>query len=329
MDHKIFISYARDDYYDQNNQVIPNNIIQRIEDVLNDNDYSYWIDRENIHAAADFVDRIIDAIKKSKVFILVLTENSRDAYFVTCELRKAVAEGKKIILIKAIDEIPESIEFLLTSHVEYIDYFISPEQAIHKLIRSLNVIFDDSLRKLKDILEELEKKRDTLDVNILEYRSFQEKLQNELLVKSEERRCIDTEISLREKSIELLKEEENKTEKSKGEILLEIAKVQVQIEEIVGPQKQKEKILTLETEQNSSTDIDASSIIDSEDLKDDSIVVKTVKIKEENAESIDAENEHNSLEEELIIPKPDFTEDGYKFMMGYYDQSKNKEKKEN
>lgn len=319
MNHKIFISYAREDYYDPDGKVISGNIVQSIEKVLTDNNHSYWIDR-NINGGKDWLDDIIKAIKQCKIFIIVLTENAGDSHYVACELKKAIDLKKEIIPIKAVSEIPEKISFLLTSHIEYIDYINSPNTAITKLTQSINIIFDDSLKKLEDLLEASKKERNELDGHIARYCKFQEILQKEIEIKKKEKEYLEYEISVREESIALIRIKEKSTEVEKDSLLVEIANLQRQIEALLTS-----KANSINTN-SANTDVLHETIpiiSDIEDLKDNSKVSKPIVTQEENivqdSNVVAIEKDSSVLEEnDKEDSKLDFSEGARKLMMGYF-----------
>lgn len=320
-ENKIFISYARQDYYDENGLVIPDNIVMSIEQVLEKNNYKYWIDR-NINGGSNWIEDIITAIKQCKIFILVLTENACNSHFVIRELDKALELNKKIIPIKAVSEIPEKIGFLVTSHIEYIDYIgsSSKSSAITKLVNSINLIFDDSLKKLEDLLEASKKERNELDQQIDKYRKFQERLQSEIEVKKKDQVQLENEISLREESLELIKKKEKETEDKKDTIVLEIDKLQKQIDSLLTS---KANNINTNSENTDLTSVDTPpTISDSDvgDFKDSTTSSKPVINRERNPEpeEITVEQAPNALEENTETPKPDFSKGAQTIMMGYF-----------
>ena len=62
-DHSVFISYARKDYVDDHNRIIPNNIVLRVQNALRDAGISYWIDEEGLQAGDTFLEKILRLIK--------------------------------------------------------------------------------------------------------------------------------------------------------------------------------------------------------------------------------------------------------------------------
>lgn len=66
MKNDVFISYSRND----------KDIATKIVQILVENNISCWIDRSGIESGDNFVDRIIQAINESSIFILLLSSNT-------------------------------------------------------------------------------------------------------------------------------------------------------------------------------------------------------------------------------------------------------------
>ena len=52
--HDVFISYSRNDYVDEQGNVLPDNILSKIKKALKENDISYWFDEEGIYSGDEF-----------------------------------------------------------------------------------------------------------------------------------------------------------------------------------------------------------------------------------------------------------------------------------
>lgn len=74
MKYDVFISYARKDYADEHKNVIPDNVISKIKDFLEENGYSYWFDEDGIYSGDEFVGVITEAIMNSEVFLFASSE---------------------------------------------------------------------------------------------------------------------------------------------------------------------------------------------------------------------------------------------------------------
>lgn len=88
-DHQIFISYSRKD----------KEKVDKILEVLDNNSFGYWIDRNGIYSGENYKEFIVDAIDTSKVVIFVSSVNSNSSINVIRELGYAVKQNKTIIPI--------------------------------------------------------------------------------------------------------------------------------------------------------------------------------------------------------------------------------------
>jgi hypothetical protein len=97
MHHSVFISYARKDYVDEHNRIIPNNIVSRVQNALRDAGISYWIDEEGLQAGDTFPVKIAQQIEQCQVFLFISTENSNQSPWVVNEIATAHHYHKPII----------------------------------------------------------------------------------------------------------------------------------------------------------------------------------------------------------------------------------------
>lgn len=125
--HKIFISYSRKDYP----QVV--NLKNRIEKLIGGG--TCWIDLAGIESDRQFVDVIIDAIDKSKIFLFMYSKHSDKSEWTRKEIEYAKSEKKKIVFIK-IDgtSLSKYYRFQFGGH-EIID--INNDEQFNKLLRNL------------------------------------------------------------------------------------------------------------------------------------------------------------------------------------------------
>ena len=141
MDYKydVFISYSRKDYMDDDKKIIiPGNAISAITEALDQNNITYWIDREGIKSGQEFKDEIIEAIGRAKVFLFVSSINSNASQWTRSEIFEAYDSKKYIIPIKIDDcEYDRSVKFELRP-LDFIEYFSDKNGALKKLVRSVN-----------------------------------------------------------------------------------------------------------------------------------------------------------------------------------------------
>lgn len=152
--YDVFISYSRKDYVDENNNVIPGNEISKIKDALTNAGITYWFDEERINYGEDFINKVVNNIKSSKIFIFLSTENANKSTWTRKEICCA-DEFKKIIIPVRIDATPydERIMFRI-SDLNYIEYYKDPDKALVDLADTINKYLEEIEEKEKRELEE-------------------------------------------------------------------------------------------------------------------------------------------------------------------------------
>ena len=160
MQYDVFISYSRKDYVDDKKNIIPNNVVSKIKDTLSKEGISYWFDEEGIYSGNNFVDKIVNNIENSKIFIFLSTENSNKSRWTCKEIASADELGKYIIPVR-IDNTPYNKQVLFRiADISYIDYFNNPEKGVEELINSiksyLNQLQEEAKRKAEEEQRKLE-----------------------------------------------------------------------------------------------------------------------------------------------------------------------------
>ena len=167
--YDVFISYSRKDYKDEATKAeIPGNPITAITEAFDKNNISYWIDLEGIYSGQEFRDKIIDAIATSNVFLFVSSHNSNKSIWTKREILEASDSGKDIIPFKIDDcEYDRSVKFELRPF-DFIEYYSDKDEAIQKLVRSVNMYKEELARKEKKQLEAKLKAEITEKIRTLE-----------------------------------------------------------------------------------------------------------------------------------------------------------------
>lgn len=160
MQYDVFISYSRKDYVDDKKNIIPDNVVSKIKDTLSKEGISYWFDEEGIYSGNNFVDKIVNNIENSKIFIFLSTENSNKSRWTCKEIASADELGKYIIPVR-IDNTPYNKQVLFRiADISYIDYFNNPEKGVEELINSiksyLNQLQEEAKRKAEEEQRKLE-----------------------------------------------------------------------------------------------------------------------------------------------------------------------------
>jgi hypothetical protein len=135
--HFVFISYARKDYVDNHNRIIPNNIVSRVQNALRDAGISYWIDEEGLQAGDAFPVKIAQQIEHCQVFLFISTENSNQSPWVINEIATAHHYHKPIIPLRY-DHSPYNKGLMIyLAGIQYIDYTANPKFAISNLVAAV------------------------------------------------------------------------------------------------------------------------------------------------------------------------------------------------
>lgn len=137
MGHDVFISYSRKDKI----------VVDFICKELNRNSISYWIDKDVIRMGDTFSEKIVSAIKESKVTVFISSNDSNLSHYTIKEITIAFKNNKHIIPFR-IEDVPfaDSLEFYLCD-LNWVDAF--PDYYIHieKLITDIKRLIrrdDDS-----------------------------------------------------------------------------------------------------------------------------------------------------------------------------------------
>lgn len=105
-DPSVFISYATAD----------GEIARHVCEVLEARGISCWIAPRNVAPGMDYGQAIVDGIKKSRVMVVLLSENSGSSRYVAREVERAVTHEVALLPVRlASIDIPASLEFFLGS----------------------------------------------------------------------------------------------------------------------------------------------------------------------------------------------------------------------
>jgi hypothetical protein len=123
----IFISYSRSDKAR----------VDRLIDQLESDGHQVWIDRAGIRGGEQWRRQIVEAIEKSDLFLLVLSQNSVQSDNVRTEIDLAKDSGKKIapVEIQRI-EIPSSMKYQLVG-LQRIDLYTDYSDGFQNLLITL------------------------------------------------------------------------------------------------------------------------------------------------------------------------------------------------
>lgn len=153
MKYDIFISYSRKDYWDDNNSIIPGNIVSQIIQVLDNYkqfyDFVYFFDQDAIKSRQEYLQNISDAIAESKVVFFIASQNAYNSEFCAKEL--LFADKRNINIHQyCIDDakMPNVIDILLGTH-QYREYRTTSTEEI------VREVLSDALSQEIRLLSEL------------------------------------------------------------------------------------------------------------------------------------------------------------------------------
>lgn len=144
MTHDVFISYSS----------IDKAAAETVCSVLEQNGTPCWIAPRQITPGVPFAEAIINAIKESKVFILIYTKNSNSSAQVVKEVDRAVHHGLSIITLR-LEDVPLSnqLEYYI-SDVHWLDATSPPLEPhmnrlskVVKMLLSKEEVRDDEIEK--------------------------------------------------------------------------------------------------------------------------------------------------------------------------------------
>ena len=206
MEYDVFISYSRQDYVDENKQVIPGNIISKIKDLFDANNISYWFDEEGVFSGDAFAPVIARNIKSSKMFLFISSENSNVSEWTSNEIATAHAYKKKIIPFRYDDSVYNDSVIIYIARLDYIEYKSNPSKALPRLLLSIQSYLKEEADKKEQERQEEERRRHaeiSRQERAAKLQSLREKIEN-----LENRKFdIEKEILTQEKSLTDLRNE--------------------------------------------------------------------------------------------------------------------------
>jgi len=148
LQHDVFISYSS----------IDKSVTDTICSTLEQNGINCWIAPRDISPGVPFAEAIIDAIKESKVFILVYSTNSNQSSQVIKEVDRAVHHGLAILTLR-LEDVPMSkqLEYYI-SDVHWLDALTPPvERHINQLSGVVKMLMSKDKVKNDDIEKAIRK----------------------------------------------------------------------------------------------------------------------------------------------------------------------------
>ena len=123
---KVFVSYSHDD----SEEVLP--LVERLE---RETGVQFWIDREGIESAEQFVEVIIRAIDQAEIVLFMLSDNSQHSHWTKDEVSYAKNIGKRVVPIVLNGNDLKGWFLFTFGCVNYIDS--SEEDQLQRLVKDL------------------------------------------------------------------------------------------------------------------------------------------------------------------------------------------------
>lgn len=125
--HDVFISYST------KNSDIANKICHALEQ----NDFKCWIAPRNISSGRIYVEEIADAVKSTKIVVLVFSKYSQESRYVNNEINMAFSHKIPIISFNVDDSLPkEEMEYYLKV-TQWLQAYPNPDDHLEELVEDV------------------------------------------------------------------------------------------------------------------------------------------------------------------------------------------------
>lgn len=132
--HDVFISYST------KNSDVANKVCY----VLEQNNLKCWIAPRNISSGRIYLDEIADAIKSTKIVVLIYSADSQESKYVNNEINMAFTNNKKILSFNIDNSLPrEDMEYYLKIN-QWLAAYPDPETEFEKLVMDARDLCDDA-----------------------------------------------------------------------------------------------------------------------------------------------------------------------------------------
>lgn len=157
---KVFISYSRQNYIDENDNIIQDSSLLKIMRKLDEQGIDRWIDVEGKYAGHSFGPEIRSAIMECDLLIFISSKESNYSEWTPSELHWAKSNHKLIIPV-LIDEpgFSEAIEWYIPGHIDKVEFYRNEQSGLEKIINNINKEFHRLDEIDREAREEEERKR--------------------------------------------------------------------------------------------------------------------------------------------------------------------------
>ena len=131
--HDVFISYSTKN----------SDVANKICHILEQNNLKCWIAPRNISSGRVYIDEIGEAIKSTKIVVLVYSQFSQESKYVDNEINMAFSNKKSILSFNIDDSEPkESMEYYLKV-TQWLPAFPNPEAHFETLVKDVLELCDE------------------------------------------------------------------------------------------------------------------------------------------------------------------------------------------
>ena len=131
--HEVFISYSTMD----------KEFADEVCQLLESNGFKCWIGPRDLPSGVNYAETIINAIKSSRVFVILFSKHANESQYVNQEITVAFQSEIKVIPVRIDDSLPyNELEFYL-SRLRWIDAYYDKPKAFELLVESIRKLLRD------------------------------------------------------------------------------------------------------------------------------------------------------------------------------------------
>ena len=122
--HEVFISYSTKN----------SDIANKVRYALEQNGLQCWIAPRNIPSGSVYIDAIADAIRSTKIVVLIFSQFSQESKYVNNEINMAYSHNKPILSVNVDDTMPkEGMEYYLKV-TQWLPVFPNPDEKLETIV---------------------------------------------------------------------------------------------------------------------------------------------------------------------------------------------------
>lgn len=145
---KVFISYSKRDYLDNDGKVIPENVVDKVIGSLSEHGIDFWIDRERLNPGATYASVIANSINECDVFLFLSSKNANSSPWTLREISMAIDSGKTVLPVRLDHSNYAKPVALYLASVQYIDWLeLGEQESLNRIIARIQGLeIDEGMR---------------------------------------------------------------------------------------------------------------------------------------------------------------------------------------